>query len=169
MSYAVFPLSIPGAANFWQQLEYRMWPEQSRAEIRWLLTPEVSVSAQANVAPHFTHRASIRSFPRGLDEVDCVVLRLASPTARIAGDNPAVVGTLAHHLQMPPAEYLDTVLDLLVSGDYGPKYNVSPWLVLCRDAPMQSEFRNSLLVQLAVLAQLWGVTTFPADERGPLD
>ncbi|MGD9709671.1 MAG: DUF2079 domain-containing protein [Halothiobacillaceae bacterium] len=155
MTYLAAPLPLPGAANVWAPAEYRLWPESTPAEIRSLLPPEASLSAQSNVAPHFTQRAAIRVFPNGVGDADCVVLRLASPTLRVDGDSRDVVGTLAHHLQMSPASYLAEARGLVQSGGYGLRYWNKPWLVLCKDQALSEEARKEILRHMAGLEQAW--------------
>jgi len=160
MTYRLLPLPLPGAINIWEPLEYRMWPERSVRDLRALLPPEMSVSAQANVVPHFTQRTNIRVFPNGVGEADCIVLRLASPTARIKGDNSSEVGGLAHHLQMAPGSYLARIQAVIASGEYGLKYWNGPWLLLCRSAAMTDIERSRILSELEDLARTWSVSSF---------
>jgi uncharacterized membrane protein len=155
LGYVLSPLPLPGAANFWKPARYNVWPEEAVADINRLLPSEVSISAQANIGPHFAHRQEIRVFPNGLEEVDCVVLCLSSPTKRIEGNDPGSVGTLAHHLQMEPARYISSVRSLVTSGDYHVKYHVSPWLVFCRGTPMEETARLPLLAELDRVQRAW--------------
>ncbi|TQV65353.1 MAG: DUF2079 domain-containing protein [Halothiobacillaceae bacterium] len=154
MTYMALPMALPGAANIWHPLERPLWPDPSLAEIRTLLPPDASVSAQAHVAPHFMHRSSIRAFPHGVGEADCVVLRLASPTSNRGGD-PGEIGSLAHHLKMPPSVYLDEVRDLVMSGNYGLKYWNAPWLVLCKGLDLPAEEADMILVRTRMLERTW--------------
>ena len=155
VTYRLLPLPLPGAINAWAPVEYRIWPEQSLREVRASLPPTVSVSAQPNIGSHFTHRAELRVFPDGVGEVDCVVLRLASPTKRIHESDVGEIGSLAHHLQMDPAAFLSTVEELIASGEYGLKTSEPPWMVLCRDAESTAGDRQLLLSELDGLAQKW--------------
>lgn len=155
MAYLTAPWPLPGAANVWAPAEYRLWPEPVLAEIRNVLPPGASLSAQANVAPHFTQRAAIRVFPNGVGDADCMVLRLASPTLRLEGDSPDAVGTLAHHLQMSPHAYLAAVRDLVQSGEYGLRYWRVPWLVLCKGLALPEDDRREILRHTEGLAQAW--------------
>jgi len=155
VTYRLLPLPLPGATNIWEPVEYRLRPEKSLSEIRALLPSEVTLSAQANIAPHFTQRASIRAFPHGLGEVDCVVLRLASPTGRIGGDNPGEVGSLAHHLQMDPADFLTSVRDVVASDEYALRYWNPPWTVLCRGASMGDAEKETIYSEVDDVAEMW--------------
>ena len=157
MSYRLLPLPLPGAVNVWEPAEYRVRPERAVGEMRALLPGRVSVSAQANVAPHFTQRHSIRTFPRGVGETDCIVLRLASPTLRVRGDDPGEVGSLAHHLQMAPVEFLSAARRVIESGEYGVRYWMNPWLVACRGIPVENADRQGILVTLDEVARQWAV------------
>ena len=165
LTYLVLPFPLPGSANLWEPLERRTWPERSVREIRALLPPNVSVSAQVNVGSHFTHRWNVRAFPAGLGEVDCVVLRLASPTARVEGDSPAVIGSLAHHLQMAPSSYLSAVRGLVASQQYGVTYWHPPWLVVCQDVPMAEDDGARLTSEIDELAGKWSVS-IPVPDSG---
>lgn len=155
ISYLVAPLSFAGAANIWKPKEYRLWPEPAIAEIRKHLPAEVSVSAQANVAPHVSQRFNLKAFPRGVGEADCVVLHLAAPTERVDGDDPGEVGSLAHHLQMPPAGYLAAVQSLVESGSYGISFWDEPWLVMCKGLALPVETERNLLRYMSGLEAVW--------------
>jgi uncharacterized membrane protein len=155
LGYWFSPLPLPGSANVWEPAEFRMWPERSVSEIRRLLPPSVSVAAQSNIASHFTQRRSMRVFPNGLGEVDCVVLRLASPTRRIAGEDPGEVGSLAHHLQMNPSDFLASVRDVVAAEEYGLRYWNPPWLVVCEGSRTVDLDKEGVYAELDNVAEIW--------------
>ncbi|MDD5460760.1 MAG: hypothetical protein PHG00_03875 [Methylococcales bacterium] len=92
-----------------------------------------SVSVQSNLGAHFTQKSIIYRFPKKIGEVDSIVLRLESPTKTITPDNPVYIGTLAHHLQMTSATYLDQVEKLLLNKDYKLVYWDDPWVIFSKD------------------------------------
>jgi hypothetical protein len=144
LGYFAAPLPLPYAQNHWQPAEWPVEPEKTLSAIRNLLPPGVSVSAQGNVGAHFSQRYRIYPFPAKLNEADAVVLRLASPTMRIADKNPTATGSLGHHLLMPPAEYLAAVEGMLNGDVYGVAYWEPPWLVFSKTTDMGSGAEQSV-------------------------
>jgi uncharacterized membrane protein len=148
LGYFAAPLPLPYAQNYWQPAEWPVEPEKTLSAIRNLLPPGVSVSAQGNVGAHFSQRYRVYPFPAKVNEVDTVVLRLASPTMRTAENSPAVIGSLGHHLLMPPAEYLAAVEGMLNGDVYGVAYWEPPWLVFSKTTDMGSGAEQSVRLYL---------------------
>lgn len=147
--YLAAPLPLPYAANYWQP---RAWPlerESVASEVRRLLPPEASVSAQANIAAHLSQRYLIHPFPTKVGEADFIVLRLETPTLRPAGERPAEIGSLAHHLAVPPEQYLNAVVRVLEGDAYGVVYWNPPWLVFSRENPSSGEVERAVREYLA--------------------
>lgn len=149
LAYFTGPFPLPYAKNYWQP---RAWPlerESVVSEVRRLLPPEASVSAQANIAAHLSQRYLIHPFPTKVGEADFIVLRLETPTLRPAGERPAEIGSLAHHLAVPPAQYLSAVERLLEGDAYGVVYWNPPWLVFSRGNPSSGEVERAVREYLA--------------------
>jgi hypothetical protein len=77
--YMFLPAPVPGSRNFWQITSLQLRPAPSIAEIRALLPPGVSVSAQANVGALFSQRLRLYRFPDRMETADAIVLHLAMP------------------------------------------------------------------------------------------
>lgn len=165
LGYFAAPFPLPYAQNRWQPVEWSTWPEKALSEIRNLIPPEVSVSAQANVGAQISQRYRMYPFPTKVNEVDVVVLRLASPTRRSGEINPAVIGSLGHHLLMPPTEYLAAVEELLDAGVYGVGYWEPPWLVLSKGSNIDPDTKQSVRAYLKQLRKEWGAGNHAGDTR----
>jgi uncharacterized membrane protein len=155
LSYLAAPLPLSYAPNYWQPIAWPLVPEQAVSEIRRLMPAEADVSVQGNIGAHFTQRRRIYLFPRKVGEADFVVLWLESPTGRMAGQEPGRVGSLAHHLAMPPERYLGTVERLLDDDAYGIVYWNLPWLVLAKGEAGNSGAGQAVKLYLAGKAKEW--------------
>lgn len=118
------------------------------------LVGDRSLSVQANLGAHFTQRLEVYRFPNRLDDAEMVVLRLASPTLRPIGSHPKEVGTLSHHLQMSPGDYLRTVEQLLQDESHAVVYWSSPWLVLQRGGTAVTD-HDEVRVRIGELKRAW--------------
>ena len=65
-----------------------------------------------------------------------------------------MIGTLAHHLQMDPQVYIETVGELLISKDYGVVLWESPWLVLEKNVSHNKDI-ESIELYLQLLSGEW--------------
>ncbi|MFO7606007.1 MAG: DUF2079 domain-containing protein [Desulfurivibrionaceae bacterium] len=138
--YFFLPLPLKGAFNIWEPVNYFNWSDPSLRKVRLLLAEDFSLSAQANIGAQFSRRPEIFLYPGGVGETDGIVLRLASPTAKINDmpANPASLPQKNHpnwldgHLQMDRTEYLASTECLLAGGEYGAAYWDDPWLVLLK-------------------------------------
>lgn len=133
LGYVLAPLPIPGAINFWAPAHFLNVPDPAPTTIHAALGT-ASVSAQGNIGAHFSQRSQIYPYPRKLEDVDAIVLRLASPTTNISPKDPGSGTALAWHLQMPTADYLASISCLLEDKQYYPVLWDAPWLVLRRGA-----------------------------------
>jgi len=122
MGYVFAPLPTPGSFNFWAPTHFLNAPDPALVAVREILGT-ASVSAQANIGAHFSQRSQIYIYPRKLDEVDAVILRLENPSTKIFP---------AEHLQMPVADYLASIACLLDGKRHYPVLWDDPWLVLKR-------------------------------------
>jgi Predicted membrane protein len=155
LGYFAAPLPFPHAYSTWQPRAWHLARDSRVSEVRRLLTPEASVSAQANVAAHFSQRERIYAFPARLGEADFIVLRLESPTRRPEGQDPGRVGSLAHHLGMPTKQYLSSVGRLLDDGAYGVALWNPPWLIFSKGEATSERAERLVRAQLANLEQEW--------------
>lgn len=130
LNFAFSPLPIPKSSNFWAPKKIRFSKNSSFEKVKELLPPSLSLSVQANIGAHFTQRELVFSFPNKIGEADAIVLNLDSPTNNIYRKEPMYIGSLAHHLQIRPEEYLNIVLDLLNNKKYGICYWNNNWLIL---------------------------------------
>lgn len=131
LGYALAPLPIQGANNFWAPTRLPITPDPALATIRATLGT-ASISVQGNVGAHFSHRSKIYLYPRKLDDVEAIVLRLENPTIKLLPKDPGSGASLAWHLQMPAAGYLASIACLLDDKQYYPVLWDEPWLVLRR-------------------------------------
>jgi uncharacterized membrane protein len=153
--YLFAPLSLPYALNIWRAANWPYKPEKAVSEVNHLLPPDTSISVQGNVGAHFSERHYVYVFPAKVGEVGAVVLRLANPTMREAGENPAMIGSLGQHLMMSPDEFLDAVQDTLDSKVYGVVYWKPPWLVLSKTAMKEPEAMQAAGLYLKQLRREW--------------
>ena len=153
--YIFCPFPLPNSANFWAPKSFINFHDQTLDEIKAILLPSSSISVQANVGAHFTQREQIFSFPNKVDEVDAIVLRLDSPTTNLNPKKPMYIGTLAHHLQMEPKDYLDAISNLLSDNKYGISLWKNNWLVLKRN---HADICSRKLVEdrIFYLERFWG-------------
>jgi hypothetical protein len=154
LGYVMAPLPLPFAANFWKPQVWTLEKEDAVQRIQWLLPSEASISAQANVAAHFSQRYSIYPFPSKVDEVDFVILRLASPTERLTGKSPGMV-TLEHHLTIPPKQFLKAVEQRLGDTGYGVLFWEPPWLIFSKGERTNEATASSVHLYLADLEREW--------------
>jgi uncharacterized membrane protein len=157
LAYFTAPLPFPYAQNRWQPAEWAIGPEKALAEVRKWVPPDVSVSAQGNVGAQLSHRYHLYAFPTKVNEADAVVLRLASPTMRVVERNPAAIGSLGHHLLMPPADYLAAVQNILDQDVYGVAHWDPPWLVLAKTGDPDPAARQSVRLYLEQMKRAWHV------------
>lgn len=129
-SYAIAPLPLPGSANFWRPVQWFQVPDPTLKQIREIVTKRSSISVQANIGAHFSQHRLVYRYPYKVGEANTIVLWLDSPTLNT--HNGHGIGTITHHLQMKPAEYLASVECLLQNPDYGIILWKEPWLVVSR-------------------------------------
>jgi uncharacterized membrane protein len=145
--YALAPLPILGAVNFWAPSRITIAPDPIPNTIQAILDT-ASISVQSNIGAHFSQRSQIYLYPKKLDEVKAIVLRLDSPTKKFS-PTETDIGSLASHLQMPPADYLASIECLLSKKEYGVALWQESWLVLKRgaDNATTDPFLDSLIRQ----------------------
>lgn len=160
MGYALAPLPMPGAIDFWAPARFPAAPDPAPAAIRAALG-NASVSVQGNAGAHFSQRSRIYSYPHKLDEVEAIVLKLESPTRKLFSNEPGDVVSLASHLQMRPTEYLASVECLLSHENFKVAFWQNPWLVFSRQAVKNETHRHEIELKLILLRQAWGIS---ADE-----
>ncbi len=153
--YLLAPLPLPSARNYWHPTGWPTEPEAELLEIRKLIPPGGSVSAQANVGAHFSQRYRLYAFPGQIEAVDFIVLRLASPTERIQGQSHGEIGSLGYHLTIPPQQYLRAVEQLLIGKTHGVAYWNSPWLVFSKEARTSEDTRRVVRSHLAYLEKAY--------------
>ncbi|KAB0666526.1 DUF2079 domain-containing protein [Oryzomonas japonica] len=158
LGYELAPLPLPGAINFWRPVQWVQVPDPALKQVRALVADRASLSVQANVGAHFSQRQQIFRYPFKVGEADAIVLRLDSPTLNIIPHNRQGIGTLAHHLQMNPAEYLASVDCLLQDPVYGVILWNDPWLVVLR-GPKIAGADGLIRNRLAHLRNSWQITS----------
>lgn len=157
LGYFLAPLPLPFAANFWKPQVWTLEKEGTVSHIQKMLPPKATISAQANVAAHFSQRYRIYPFPGKVGEVDFIVLRLASPTTRLTSKAPGMV-SLEHHLTIPPKQFLGEVEQLLQDANYGVAYWEPPWLIFSKGELTNEATARSVHRYLADLDRKWGPT-----------
>lgn len=153
--YIASPYPLPISTNFWAPKNFINKQDSSLKVVRSLVPSTVSLSAQGNVAAHFTHRESIYLFPNMIGNADAILLKLESPTTNFYPPDPTRIGTLAHHLQLNPCVYLDTILSILSKQDYGITFWKNNWLLLRKNQP---DVYSKKIVKESVyeLKERWG-------------
>lgn len=158
ISYVLVPLPLPGAANFWRPVKWIQYPDPALKQIRTLVAESKSVSVQANVGAHFSQRQQVYRYPYKVEEADTIVLCLDSPTSNILPHDRHMIGTVAHHLQMSPTEYLASIECLLQNPAYGVILWNNPWLVVTR-GPDFLNADKAILTKIDTLRQSWQITS----------
>ncbi len=157
-SYALAPLPLPGAINYWQPVRWAQLPDPALKQIRELVAKHSSVCVQADVGAHFSQNRQVYRYPYKVGEADTIVLWLASPTLNVDPRKGYGVGMITHHLQMKPAKYLASIDCLLRDPRYGIVLWKDPWLVLSRGAKgvgAEEMVRN----RLTLLRHAWSVSS----------
>lgn len=145
--YVLAPLPLPGALDFWKPVQWVNVPDPVLKKVRALGAGGASLSVQTNVGAHFSQNPHLYGYPYKSGESDVIVLWLDSPTSKLAPHDRHMIGTLAHHVQMKPAEYLASVERMLRDPNYGIVLWEEPWLVFSRGekAPgSEASVRNRL-------------------------
>lgn len=155
LGYALAPLPMPGAINFWAPAHFPIAPDPAPATIRAILGT-ASISVQGNIGAHFSKRSQIYAYPGKLDDVEAIVLRLESPTRRLFPKEPGGTSSLASHLQMRPADYLASIECLLADKRCSVNLWKDPWLVFAKGAP-QGETEWEIETRLMRLREQWGL------------
>lgn len=156
LAYIFAPLPLAGALNFWRPTQWAQFPDTTIARIQRAIPPNASISVQANVGAHFTEHSQVVRFPTLAGSADIFVLRLASPTTRLAPQDPHAIGTLAHHLQMKPAHYLAEIACLAENPNYATSYWQDTWLVFSRQSRNSTD-SSAILMQINSLIKDWDV------------
>ena len=144
---------LPGVFNSWNPKSITPFNDPVISEVKKIVGFR-SASVQANLGAHFSQRMEIYPFPYKIGQVDMIVLYLHSPTTLNQGHNPEVVGTLAHHLQMSPQFYLETIENLLNDERYGIVLWKESWLIFQKNAYYDIDIKN-IELHLETLANEW--------------
>ncbi|MBI2286997.1 MAG: DUF2079 domain-containing protein [Nitrosomonadales bacterium] len=156
LGYALAPLPMPGAVNFWAPARFPIAPDPTLPAVHASVGDSASVSAQSNIGAHFSQRSQIYAYPQKLDDVEAVVLRLESPTKKLLPKESISTASLASHLQMRPADYLASIECLLADKRYGVKLWKDPWLVFAKGA-RKGETERKVETRLMRLREQWGL------------
>lgn len=158
LSWAFFPFfSLPGSTGFWAPKRVIAYHDAQLNDVRELISSEMSVTAQANIGAHFSQRSEIYRYPEMVGEVDVVILRLESPTSLTRGRD---IASLAHHLQMDPSEYLDSIRTLLMHSSYKHFVWMDPWLIFTKDGQPSEEI-GDIMQKIDGLEISWEVRENP--------
>ncbi|MFC1761617.1 DUF2079 domain-containing protein [Planctomycetota bacterium] len=162
--YLLAPLPLPGARDFWAPKQHFNRPDPTLSSVKAHIGVNSSLSAQANIGAHFSQRREIYQFPDQLEAVDAVVLWLDSPTNNTDYDErykeklKYAFQMLDAHLKMNRIDYINTIEQVLLSGDFGIACWNDPWLVLSRECRGTDEnIRASVLTKLRELHKTWHI------------
>jgi uncharacterized membrane protein len=158
LGYAFAPLPLPGALNFWQPVRWFQVPDPALQQLRALVAKGSSLSVQANAGAHFSQHQQVYRYPYKAGEAETILLWLDSPTLNTDTRNGHGIGSISHHLQMKPAEYLASVACLLQNPDYGVSLWHEPWLVFSRGA-MSASDSSQILLRLDSLRRSWQISS----------
>ena len=154
-SWKSFPFfHLPGGDGFWAPKRVVGFHDENYARVQALIPQHMSLSVQANVGAHFTHREQVFKYPDKVNQVDVVLLRLDSPTTLSSRHDPHAVASLGHHLQMDPQEYLNSINRLLIDDFYPKKIWLDPWLILMK-GPETSIESDVIEQKLSKLKNEW--------------
>jgi len=154
LGYLSSPFPFPGCLNYWKPTHLRFAPDPVLHKVRAVISDSASVSAQANVGTHFSQRKQVYLFPDRASTADTIVLWLDTPTDSHLPQDPGIIGTTAHHLQMNPEEYLAAIESLLRNHEFGVVLWEAPWLVLSRGAA-NGEENHAVQERLHQLHEAW--------------
>jgi uncharacterized membrane protein len=153
LGWIFFPFfSLPGSFDPWEKKKFLKFHDPDLAEVKSIIKPDLSISAQANVGPHFSQRMENYLYPNKIGYVDAIVLRLENPTTSTE------LSSLRHHLQLPPSEYLNEIRDLLNNTEYKIVFWRDPWLIFTKnDDANQSSSMDTSQIQKKIddLKSLW--------------
>ncbi len=115
IAVAIFFLwNIVVTGNYWGvELNRGLSQSEELIRIKGILRDDQKLRIQANLGGHLTARAEVRRYEGRVEKGEVVILLLDSPTLRESGGHPREIATLAHHLQMSPEEYLESIEQLL--------------------------------------------------------
>lgn len=152
LGYFAGPFPLPYMLNAWHPTRTVTFYDQRVDDIKELID-QASVTVQANVGPHFSQRNAIYRFPNKINQSQYIILHLYSPTKQLRG---TFVGTLYHHLEMNPEDYLNTIEDLLVYKNFNIVYWNDPWLVLGKNSePFNENVKMELKKKIESLRTEW--------------
>jgi len=154
--YILSPLPLPGSMNFWEPAQLRITPDPTIRKVRAVINNRASVSVQANIGTHFSQHKQVFLFPDKASTADTIVLWLDTPTYSHLPQDPGIIGTTAHHLQMKPEEYLAAIESLLRNHEFGVALWEDPWLVLSRGVANRSE-KQPVWERLEQLHKAWKI------------
>jgi hypothetical protein len=157
-SYKLAPLPLPGALNFWKPVQWLQFPDPVVTQVRSLINERPSVSVQANVGAHFSQHQQVYRYPYKVGDVDTIVLWIDSPTSYIFPHDKEAIGTIAHHLQMKPSEYLSSIECLLRDPGYGVVLWKEPWLVVSK-GPKVVNVETLIRNRLEMLRHSWQINS----------
>lgn len=139
--YLFAPLPLPFAENIWHPVQLIAKYDPREDEIKALIENH-SISAQANIGPHFSQREKIYLFPSKIAESDYVILWLSSPSKYNYFLSNYNSNVLAQDIQMLPIDYLDKIENLLSSKNFKIAYWNDPWLVFKKEPKLKTDERE---------------------------
>jgi uncharacterized membrane protein len=161
--YFLGPLPFPGARNIMAPTHLVNWPEATISKIRSITGTNTSVSVQANVGAHFSHRKEVYLYPNQTGKADAIILRMASPTSNINNipehlkkERKFLCTALDGHLQMDRTDYLRSIEMLLYNNEYGIVFWNDPWIVFKKGAA-DVEARDTIFEKIAELKRQWQI------------
>ena len=155
LAWMFFPfVSLPGGFSFWEPKRLWHWHDPALNLVQEWLPDDAALSIQANLGAHFSQRGQIFVFPINHEEADAIVLHLDSPTALLRLNAPHQIGSLGHHLQMEPREYLRTVKTALVQGAGDRILFNDPWLVILKGG-QSGQGQTEISERLEMLEKTW--------------
>lgn len=154
---SLFPSALQ--LKMWRPLQRVNLPDQRISNIQDIIAT-ASLTVQANIGPHFSHRQHMYRFPEKIGTCRFILLHLQSPTTNIKLtplDEPRrnTLTSLSHHLQMNPRTFIQTIRDLIQTSDYGIRYYNSPWLILEKGYPSANDQREMIATTLTTLENNW--------------
>lgn len=142
--------------NIWQPTKFIHSRDPRIKQINEIIGP-MGLIAQANIGGHFSQRIQLVRYPQEIGSMPFIVLHLQSPTPYTSSQSPGRVGSLAHHLQMNPGQYLQSIIKLVNNSEYGISYYDHPWLVVQQGKTSSPDQQQRLNKQLQILENTWGL------------
>jgi len=153
--YVFSPYHFPYSLNIWGLNSYFASKDATLLDVKNIVKNE-SISVQSNIGSFFTQRKSINTFPSVTENNKYIVLHLRNPSINNRSTETKIIGSLYHHLQMNPLDYIEEVESILKTKSFGVIFWQEPWLVLKRGSTSSIQPKE-IFQRLQLLRTEWNL------------